>query len=79
MLGLDESSADNGYYAMIRKTATVLARDNQRLSVSSGDAVELTTQITLIEDFLKDVDDNASALDLAQMFAIAWKKYKQTA
>lgn len=77
-LGLDEPPTSSGYYAMIQKTASELAQDNRKLSLSSGDAVQLSTQINLIDEFLKEVDENASALDLAESFTLGWKKYKQT-
>jgi putative nucleotidyltransferase with HDIG domain len=77
-LGLDQPPSSSGYYAMIQKTAGELARDNRKLSLSSGDAVQLSTQIALIEEFLREVDENASALDLAEYFALVWKRYKQT-
>ncbi|MBN1980081.1 MAG: HDOD domain-containing protein, partial [Chitinivibrionales bacterium] len=45
VLGLYEPGADSGYFAMIQKAATDLARDNRTLSVSSGNAEQLTAQI----------------------------------
>lgn len=77
-LGLDEPPTSSGYYAMIRETAGQLARDNRQLSDSCSDAVRLSSQIALIEEFLARVDENASALDLAETFAVIWKKYRQT-
>ncbi|MBL7214640.1 MAG: HDOD domain-containing protein [Phycisphaerae bacterium] len=78
VLGLDDVSVTAGYYTMIQKTATHLAEDNRRFSQSSRDAVHLTAQVALIEDFLEDVDENASALELAQSFAAGWKNRMQT-
>ena len=78
VLGLDDVSVTASYYTMIQKTATQLAADNSKLSRSSVDSVHLTGQVALIEDFLKDVDENASALDLAQNFAAGWKKQMKT-
>lgn len=78
VLGLDTAPADTGYYAMIRQTAAKLAQDNRTLTTVSGDAAHLTTQVALIEEFLGGMDENATALDLAQHFAVGWKKHQQT-
>ena len=78
VLGLDDVSVTANYYTMIQKTATQLAHDNRKLSLSSADSIQLAGQVALIEDFLKEVDESASALDLAQSFAIGWKNQMQT-
>ena len=78
VLGLDDVSVTASYYTMIQKTATQLAQDNRKLSQSSGDAIQLTAQVALIEYFLKETDENSSALDLAQSFATGWKNQMQT-
>ncbi|MBC8379184.1 MAG: HAMP domain-containing histidine kinase [Planctomycetes bacterium] len=55
-----------------------MAQDNRKLSQSSGDTVQLSLQIGLIEDFLADLDENAAALDLAESFVVGWQKQMQT-
>ncbi len=78
VLGLDDAAVTAGYYTMIRQTAAELAQDNRKLSQSSGDTAQLSVQIALIEGFLAGLDENASALDLAESFVIGWQKQMRT-
>lgn len=73
-LGTEDASITAGYYTMIQKTAADLAKDNRKLNASSGDNVQLTRQVALIEDFLKELDENCAALDIAEIFAVGWQK-----
>ncbi len=76
VLGLDveDDSVAAGYYTMIQKTAADLAKDNRKLNASSGDSVLLMGQVALIENFLKELDENCAALDIAEIFATGWQK-----
>ncbi len=78
VLGLEDTSLAAGYYTMIQKTAAELARDNRKLTQSTGDSAQMSIQVHLIEDFLAEADENASALDLAEHFAIEWQKHMKT-
>jgi putative nucleotidyltransferase with HDIG domain len=73
LLGLETTNDPSHYYAMIRKTATDLAQDNRKLASDSRDYAHLTGQTKLIGDLLKEVDENASALDIARIFAKCWQ------
>ena len=77
MLGLEDAAAGTGYYTMIQKTAADLAEDNRKLNISSGSSVLLAAQVALIEDFLKELDENAAAMDIAEAFAVSWKRHTQ--
>lgn len=78
MLGLEDTSGGAGYYSMIQKTAADLAQDNRKLNVSSGSNVHLTAQVALIEGFLKELDENSTAMDIAEAFAAGWKQHTQS-
>lgn len=73
-LGLGVAAETSRYYEMIHKTAAELARDNNQLSVGAEQQSRLREQIALIEDFLNEVDENATAIEAAQVLAAGWKK-----
>lgn len=73
ILGFESSDGTAGYYRIIHQTAADLAQDNRRLAESSGGYRSLNHQVTLIENFLQELDENAAALDLAQTFAAGWQ------
>ena len=77
MLGLEDASGGAGYYTMIQKTAADLAKDNRQLNTSSGGNVHLTAQVSLIKDFLEELDENSAAMDIAEAFAVGWKQHTQ--
>lgn len=78
LLGLEATDDPSHYYAMIRKTATDLAQDNRKLNSASRDYTQLSGQADLIDDLLSEVDENASALDIAQALAGCWQKHCQS-
>jgi putative nucleotidyltransferase with HDIG domain len=78
MLGFDQSDSPGGYYNMIRQTAADLASDNRKLSESSGQHRQLNNQVSLIGDYLGELDENAAPLDLAQNLVTGWQKTMQT-
>ncbi|MHC5191012.1 MAG: HDOD domain-containing protein [Planctomycetota bacterium] len=67
LLGLEASDDPSRYYAMVRKAATGLAEDNRKLSSASRDYAQLSSQADLIDDLLSRLDENASALEIAQL------------
>ena len=75
LLGLEGASDTSGYYTMIHKTAIDLAQDNRKLSSASRDHLALSGQAELIEDFLEKIDENASALEIAEALAGCWQKH----
>jgi len=78
LLGLEATDDPSHYYAMVRKTATDLAQDNRKLNSTSRDYTRLSGQADLIDDLLNEVDENASALDIAQALAECWQKHCQS-
>ncbi|MHC4784192.1 MAG: HDOD domain-containing protein, partial [Planctomycetota bacterium] len=78
LLGLEATDDPSHYYAMIRKTATDLAQDNRNLNSTSRDYTQLSGQADLIDDLLNEVDEYASALDIAQSLAQCWQKHCQS-
>ena len=78
LLGLEATDDPSHYYAMIRKTATDLAQDNRNLNSTSRDYTQLSGQADLIDDLLNEVDETASALDIAQSLARCWQKHCQS-
>jgi len=78
LLGLEATDDPSHYYAMVRKTATDLAQDNRKLNSTSRDYTQLSGQADLIDDLLNEVDENASALDIAQAMAGCWQKHCQS-
>ena len=78
LLGLEANDDPSHYYAMIRKTATDLSQDNRKLNRTSRDYTQLSGQADLIDDLLNEVDENASALDIAQSLAGCWQKHCQS-
>lgn len=77
-LGLDAPPDASRYYEMIHRTAADLARDNSQLSVDARQQTQLQQQIALIEEFLNQADERATALDAAQLLAAGWKKHCQS-
>lgn len=75
VLGLQGAQDASGYYTMIHKTATDLAQDNRKLSAASQDYLALSGQAELIDDFLNQVDENTSALEIAEAMAGCWQKH----
>ena len=73
-LGLEGPNETTRYYHMIHQTAAGLAQDNSKLAVSSQAASMLDGQVRLVEEFLNQVDENATALDAAQELAGVWQK-----
>jgi putative nucleotidyltransferase with HDIG domain len=78
LLGLGSADGTAQYYAVIRKTAADLVRDNRSLDRVQTVQQGVTIQSELIEQFLDDADENASAVELAQGFAAAWQKQNRT-
>ena len=78
LLGLEVTDDPSHYYAIVRKTATDLAQDNRKLNSTSRDFTQLSGQADLIDDLLNEVDENASALDIAQTLAGCWQKHCQS-
>ncbi|MHC5160507.1 MAG: HDOD domain-containing protein, partial [Planctomycetota bacterium] len=78
LLGLEGTADPSHYYAMVRKTATDLAQDNRKLNSTSRDYTQLNGQVDLISDLLNEVDENASALDIAQSLARCWQQHCQS-
>lgn len=78
LLGLETTGDPSHYYAMVRKTATDLAQDNRKLTCTSLNYTHLSGQADLIADLLSDVDEYASALDIAQSLAGCWQKHCQS-
>ncbi|MHC4989298.1 MAG: HDOD domain-containing protein, partial [Planctomycetota bacterium] len=68
LLGLQAGDETAGYYTMIHKTAAELAQDNR-------DYLALSGQAELIDDFLNQVDENTSALEIAEALARCWQKH----
>lgn len=77
-LGLTSDDGTAEYYSVIRKTAAELARDNRSLTQATRSQQQFGDQARLIEQFLSDLDENASAVELAQSFAAAWQKHCQS-
>lgn len=75
LLGLEASDDASGYYTVIHKTAADLAQDNRKLTTASRDHLALSGQAELIEDFLNQVDENTSALEIAEALARCWQKH----
>lgn len=78
LLGLEASDDPSYYYSMVRKTATELAQDNRKLNTASRNYTRLSGQADLIDDFLNEVDEHASALEIAQTLAGCWQKHCQS-
>lgn len=78
LLGLASTDGTAEYYSMIRKTAADLVRDNRSLGNVQASQQGFAVQSELIEQFLGDADENASAIELAQVFAAAWQKHHHT-
>ncbi|MEN8126774.1 MAG: HDOD domain-containing protein [Planctomycetota bacterium] len=77
-LGLEGSDDTSGYYSLIHQTAADLAQDNRKLSSTSREHLQLTGQTELIDDFLNQVDENTSALEIAEALADCWQKHCQS-
>lgn len=77
-LGLTVSGGTAEYYSLIRKTATDLVRDNRALSRFQESEQRFSEQAALAEQFLAEANENSSAVELAQSFAAAWQKNRQT-
>ncbi|MHC4904440.1 MAG: HDOD domain-containing protein [Planctomycetota bacterium] len=75
LLGLQAGDETAGYYTMIHKTAAELAQDNRKLTTASRDYLALSGQAELIDDFLNQVDENTSALEIAEALARCWQKH----
>lgn len=75
LLGLEASDDASGYYTIIHKTAADLAQDNRKLTTASRDHLALSVQSELIDEFLTEVDENTSALELAEALARCWQKH----
>jgi putative nucleotidyltransferase with HDIG domain len=75
LLGLEAADDASGYYTMIHKTAAELAQDNRKLTTASRDYLALSGQAELIDDFLNQVDESASALEIAEAMARCWQKH----
>ncbi|OQY07832.1 MAG: hypothetical protein B6I25_00755 [Planctomycetales bacterium 4572_13] len=78
LLGLEAADDPSHYYAMVRKTATDLAQDNRRINTASRDYTRLSGQADLIDDLLNEVDENTSAMEIAQALAGCWQKHCQS-
>jgi len=78
LLGLARTDGTAEYYSVIRQTAADLVRDNRSLGRAQESQQGLAVQSALIEQFLGDADENASAVELAQVFAGAWQKHHRT-
>jgi len=78
LLGLQAADDASGYYTMIHKTAADLAQDNRKLTTASRDYLALSGQAELIDDFLNQVDETTSALEIAEALARCWQKHCRT-
>lgn len=75
LLELEASDDASGYYTIIHKTAADLAQDNRKLTTASRGHLALSVQAELIDEFLTQVDENTSALEIAEALARCWQKH----
>ncbi|MCE5184914.1 MAG: HDOD domain-containing protein [Planctomycetaceae bacterium] len=77
-LGLSGPDGTAEYYSVIRRTAAELVADNRALSRVQDHQQRFAKQLAVIEQFLSDVNDSSSAIELAQSFACAWQKHHES-
>ena len=78
ILGLDLPNAVGAYGDIIHTAAARLARDNTKLSLENRRLQAASGHLDFITDFLLSINENSTALDIAENFAARWQKSCQT-
>ncbi|KPJ65559.1 MAG: hypothetical protein AMJ43_10480 [Coxiella sp. DG_40] len=78
VLGLDSPNAVQDYYNIIQTTASQLAKEQTKLSLENRQLQTASSYLDFATDFLQSINSNASAIDIAENFAVRWQKFYQT-
>ncbi len=78
VLGLDAPDAPKNLSAAISSTAVQLARENTKLTSENQNLQSSSGHVKFVSEFLKSVEPQAGAIEVAQSLAVCWQKYFQT-
>lgn len=78
ILGLDLPSAASDYAEVVHTTATQLARQHVELSEENRRLQSASSHLDFTTEFLNGLSSTATAIDIAEDFAVRWQKFYQT-
>jgi putative nucleotidyltransferase with HDIG domain len=77
-LGLDRPGAASDYADAVHTAATRFARQHAELSADNLRLQSASSHLDFITDFLMGLSSTATAVDIAEDFAVRWQKFYQT-
>jgi len=78
VLGLDVPGAASDYTETVHTTAAQLARQHAELSEENRRLQSASSHLDFVADFLTGLHSAATAIEIAEDFAVRWQKFYQT-